>query len=203
MRLELYYDFSSPWAYLGAVRAPAIASAHRAELVWRPILLGGLFRAIGTPLVPIAQMAEAKRRYVMVDLERWARRIEVPFVWPSRFPLRTVDALRLVLAAPLASREALTHRLMRLCWVDDGDPTDRGALRECARDAGVDPKMVDELDAPRLKDALRAATDEAVARNVPGVPTFLVGNSMFFGQDRLELVAATLAGRFVDPVVPS
>jgi len=191
---ELYFDYSSPFAYLGASQAPRIAAAHGVPLVYRPILLGGLFSAIGTPTVPIAAMAEAKQRYIRQDLERWAAHFQVPFRFTPRFPLRTVSALRLTLLSPPERWPALIAEIMRVCWVDGGDPADAGVLRTAAEVAGVSPALVDRLRDDEPRAALRKATEDAVLRGVVGVPTFMVDDLMFWGQDRLAFVERALDG---------
>lgn len=194
MHLEVYFDFSSPFAYLGSTQVERIAQAHGATLVWKPFLLGALFKEIGTPLVPIAEMSEAKRSYTRVDMERWAKHWGVPFRFPSRFPLRTVKPLRMTLAASEEHRSRLIGRLMHLCWVDDEDPDDDDALRRACREADAPEALVDATREEESKAALKRATDEAVARGVPGAPTFFVGDLMFWGQDRLGFVEKALDG---------
>lgn len=194
-RLELFFDYSSPFGYLATTQVERVAEAHGAELEWKPFLLGALFKAIGTPMIPLHAMPEPKRRHQELDIQRWAEHWGVPLRWPSRFPLRTVAPLRLTLLAPAPSRAALIHRLMRACWVDDADPEDTEVLRRCARDAGVDEGLVDRRGEPHIKEMLRNLTDEAIQRGVPGVPTFFVdGNLMFWGQDRIAFVEAALGG---------
>jgi 2-hydroxychromene-2-carboxylate isomerase len=192
--VEVFFDYSSPWAYLGTTQIERVAREAGAGVAWRPFLLGGLFRAIGTPLVPIAAMPEVKRKHVMVDLDRWSKHWGVPFRFTSRFPIRTVAALRLTLLAPEARRAALVHRLMRAAWVEDADLEDAATLRACATDAGVDPALVDETGSPAAKEALIATTSDAEARGVPGAPTFVVGDHVFWGQDRLDFVKKALQG---------
>src|SRR5208282_4043454 len=92
--LELYWDFSSPFAYLGSTQAEALAARTGTTLVWRPMLLGAVFKAIGAPDAPILTWSEAKRSYFFKDLARWAEHWDVPFRFPSRFPMMTVKALR-------------------------------------------------------------------------------------------------------------
>jgi 2-hydroxychromene-2-carboxylate isomerase len=157
-------------------------------------LLGALFRAIGTPIVPIAEASEPKRRYLLRDMQVWAEHWGVPLVQPSRFPLRTVKALRLTLLAPERARVALIHRLMRAAWVDDADVEADDALRGYARDCGVDEGLVGELGLPHAKELLLRATDDAVRRDVPGAPAFVVDGHVFWGQDRLDFVGKTLRG---------
>src|SRR5262245_7838223 len=127
--IDAWIDCSSPFSYLGSTQIERVVrEADPGRGVrFRPFLLGGLFKAIGTPLVPIAAMPEAKRRLHLHDLARWADVWGVPFRFSSRFPLRTVDAMRLLLLAPEERRTPLVHALMRTTWVDDRDPADRTA----------------------------------------------------------------------------
>jgi 2-hydroxychromene-2-carboxylate isomerase len=194
MRLEVYFDYSSPFAYLGLTQVERIARAHEAVLEYRPMLLGGLFRSIGTPLVPIHAMSEPKRRYQMLEMHRWAEHWGVPLHFPSRFPLRTVDALRLTLLAPERARGTLIAALMRAAWVDDEDPSDPAVLGRAAEAAQLSPSLVDRVGEPAVKEALRERTEEAAQRGVPGAPTFFVDDLMFWGQDRLGFVERALGG---------
>jgi 2-hydroxychromene-2-carboxylate isomerase len=187
-----YFDYSSPFAYLASTRLDAIERATGARVELRPILLGGLFRDIGTPDVPLFEMPEPKRRYQLVDLERWASRYGVGFRFPTRFPMNTVKALRLTLLCPEERRRPLVGALFDALWALDRDISSDDELRSIATSAGVDPALVDRLGAPEVKAELRARTDEAKDRGVFGVPTFFVGDEMFWGQDRIDRVLAKL-----------
>lgn len=189
----VYFDYSSPFAYLGTTQIERVAAEAGATVAWKPFLLGALFKAIGTPLVPLQVMPEPKRRYQELELARWAAHWGVPFAFNHRFPLRTVEALRLTLLAPAEVRSALIHRLMRAAWVEREDVGDREVLARCAADAGCESALVDRT--ADAKDALRAATDEAIAIGCPGAPCFVVDGELYWGQDRLDFVRAALEGR--------
>ena len=193
-RLDFYFDYSSPFGYLASVDVAALAERHGAELVYQPILLGGLFKSIGTPLVPIAEMSEAKRSYQKLDMERWAGERGVDFVWPSRFPLRTIKPLRMTLMCDDDRRQALIASLMRACWVEDADPDDDEVLRACAERAGADAGLVLAARSDEAKEALRDRTGKAVEAGVFGVPTFVVDDQLFWGQDRMDFVGRALDG---------
>lgn len=186
--LTFYYDFSSPYAYLGATQVERVARQAGARLRWRPILVGALFNAIGTPNVPLDDFPAAKRAYMLRDLLHWAGHWGVAFRWPTRFPMRTVAPLRMIYAAEAAGGDvaALTHALFRAYWVEDRDLADPAVLASIGDTS--------QIEAPAIKSALRAATDEAVAAGVCGVPSFVARGHLFWGQDRLELVSRTLGG---------
>jgi len=194
--LELFHDFSSPYSALGAFQAEAFAARRGVELRLRPMLLGALFRAIGTPDVPLFAMNDAKQRYYGRDLFDWAGHWGVPLRFSDAFPLRTVTALRVALAEPRA-----TMPLYRAAWLDNlniGEPEVLGAVLE---GAGLDaPSLLAraETDAS-LKATLRANTAEAEALGACGAPTWVVRRPgeapmVFWGQDRLPHVAAALGG---------
>jgi 2-hydroxychromene-2-carboxylate isomerase len=186
--IELYYDFSSPFAWLGLERASLLP-----DIALRPILLGALFADIGTPNVPLMTFSEPKRRWVMADLDDAARRLGLALRWPSRFPMRTVKALRMVLAAPAEARLALSRALFRAYWSEDRDIDDPSVLGQVAASVGLDDKIVERaMSDPALKEELRSATAAAEARGVFGVPSFFVGDEMFWGHDRFELVERQL-----------
>jgi 2-hydroxychromene-2-carboxylate isomerase len=186
--LTFYYDFSSPFSYLAATQIERIAAEAGARLRWRPILLGALFRKIGTPDVPLFEMSPPKRSYFSRDLQHWAAYWGVPLSWPSRFPMRTVAPLRLALATEAAGGDiaAVSRAIFSAYWVDDRDIADPTVLSDFGDVAAI--------ETPAIKDALRASTDEAIAAGVFGVPSFVVRGHLFWGQDRLALVARALAG---------
>ncbi|HJL15980.1 MAG TPA: 2-hydroxychromene-2-carboxylate isomerase [Sandaracinaceae bacterium LLY-WYZ-13_1] len=193
--VDCYFDYSSPFAYLGTTQVERVAREAGGRVRWKPFLLGALFKRVGTPIVPIQTFPTAKRRHQSLDLYRWADVWGVPFAWPSGFPLRTVDALRLTLLAPAAGRSALIHRIMRAAWVDDEDVADRAVLARCAVDADLDPALVERVGDPETKARLRAATDEALEAGCPGAPCFVVDGHLYWGQDRLDFVRRALSGR--------
>jgi len=193
--LSFFFDFSSPFAYLASTQVEAICQRTGAVVRYRPFLLGALFKAIGTPNVPLFTMPEAKRRHMKLDLYRWADHYGVPFRFPSRFPMNSVKALRLLLQVPQERRPALVHAIYRAYWADDRDINDDAVLSDIATGAGFDGAVLvagsrDEA----VKERLRAATDEAVHLGLCGAPCFLVGDLLFWGQDRLLFVEKALQG---------
>jgi 2-hydroxychromene-2-carboxylate isomerase len=187
--LDVYWDFSSPFAYLASTQVEALAKRTGAVVTWRPVLLGGLFKTIGQVEVPLATFPEAKQRHVMADIHRWAKRWEVPFRFPTAFPTRSLDALRLYLALAEEKRPSFLAAVFRAYWAEDRDITKREVLADC----GADPDAFARMGSDEVKGALRAATEHAVSAGVFGVPTFVVdGKDLYWGQDRLDLVEEAL-----------
>jgi 2-hydroxychromene-2-carboxylate isomerase len=192
--LEVYWDFSSPFAYLGSTQVEALAKRAGARVEWHPILLGGLFRSIGTPDVPLATFPAAKQRFLLNDLHRWAAFWGVPFRFPSRFPTNSLKALRTYLALPEERRARFRDATFRAYWAEDRDISDDAVLAECVGDEAAARDAFARAGSDEVKAALRASTERGAARGVFGVPTFIVGDELFWGQDRLELVEAALRG---------
>ncbi|MDF2695926.1 MAG: 2-hydroxychromene-2-carboxylate isomerase [Labilithrix sp.] len=194
--LDVYWDFSSPFAYLGIAQVEALARRTGAKVVSHPILLGGLFRSIGTPDVPLATFSAAKQQYTMTDLHRWASFWTLPFRFPSRFPTNSIKALRVYLA--LASDEHRTRfrdATFRAYWAEDRDITDEQVLIDCVGDEALAREALLRAGSDEVKATLRKSTEDAAARGVFGVPTFGVGDDLFWGQDRLTLVEDALIAR--------
>lgn len=198
MKLQFWYDFSSPFAYLASTQVEALAERTGAALVWEPMLLGAVFKQVGTPDVPLAGMPEAKRLYMAKELHYWASLWDVPFRFASRFPMRTVTALRLALLADDAIAP-LSHALYRALWVDDRDISDPAVLADLCASEGLDgAALLERTQAPETKQRLISSTTRAIDQGVFGAPTFVVhqeaGPLLFWGQDRLPMVERALTG---------
>ena len=188
--VTFFHDVSSPFSYLASTEIEALAARQGATIEWVPILLGGLFRSIGTVGVPLHAMHEVKQAWVASDLQRWARWRGVPLHWPTRFPVRTVGVQRVLPVAPGA-----VHALYKAAWVDDRDLGDLDVLAQVLSEAGLDgAALVRATQDPAVKLALRDNTERAQATGVIGVPTFSVGGTLLWGQDRMRTLEDLLAG---------
>ncbi len=210
--VEFFYDASSPFAYLAARALTAVAQRTQAQVIWRPFLLGGLFKLLGGPMIPIETFSDNKRAFTRADLDRWAAHWGVPFVWSSRFPVRTLKAQRLAIALDLDGRAQLsvsdeahsaqqsaavaTYALacFAAVWEHDQDLEDDNVLARCLVAAGKDASYLSRADDPTVKQALLAATEQTLSAGFFGAPGFRVGGEIFWGQDRLCLVERMLEG---------
>jgi 2-hydroxychromene-2-carboxylate isomerase len=195
--LDVYFDVASPFAYLGLTQLPALAAMGvQPRLV--PILLGALFRDIGQSNVPLLAMSVAKQRYIGLDLTRWASWWGEPFDFPRKFPQRTIAAQRLCVLAAAEGWEIgarLATALGRAMWAEQRDLEDEQVLRAIVGAAGLPEDWVARTQEPAIKAQLADHTAAARAAGVFGVPTYVVdGKHLFWGQDRLDLVARALAG---------
>ena len=191
---EFFFDVGSPASYLAWTQMPALCAQAGATLVYKPMLLGGVFQATGNAS---PAMVAAKGRYMTVDLGRFAKRYEVEFKMNPHFPINTLQLMRGVIGMQLrqpARFEAFLSAVFTALWVKGANLNDPAVTAATLVEAGFDPAEVFALvnDAD-IKAALKANTEEAVARGVFGAPTVFVGDAMFFGQDRLDFVREALA----------
>lgn len=191
--VDFYYDYGSPASYLAYRRLPQLCAAHDAELVYRPVLLGAIFKATGndTPAV-----IPAKARYMQRDLARCAARHDIPMRFNPHFLINTLTAMRGAFAADeIGVLEGYNQALFTATWVDEKDTGDAAVLCAVIDEANLPGQQIlDRAGSDAIKARLREATDAAVDRGLFGCPTLFVGDEMFFGQDRLEFVAEALDG---------
>jgi len=193
MVIEFWFDVGSPYAYLAWRALPRLAAERGARIDWRPMLLGGVFKATGNH-----SPAEipAKSQWTRIDMQRWAQRIGTTIRMNPHFPVNTLALMRGAVAMQMLGEEPFLRYLdavFRGMWVDARNMGDPDEVAAVLREAGFDPAQVMALAGePAAKERLKAATEEAVARGVFGAPTFFVGDQMFWGQDRLDFVTQAL-----------
>jgi 2-hydroxychromene-2-carboxylate isomerase len=197
-KLEFFYDCSSPWTYLAFNRIEDIARRHNANLVWRPILVGGVFNAVNPAVYDTrAKPVIPKARYYGKDLQDWARYCGITLKMPTVgvTTVKVVNTMRGAYVALEHDRIAqYTRRAFVSYWAEDRDIGQEPVIADIARESGLDPaELLDKIKRPEYKEKLRAATQELIDRGGFGSPTIFVDNSMFFGNDRLPLVEFELS----------
>lgn len=194
--LEFFFDVASPYSYLAATQVHDLGTFSGAEVRWRPFLLGGVFKASGNEMP--ARVA-AKAKYMLDDLNRWAHRYGVEFKFPSTFPINSLSAQRVLVAAHEENPnhvEPLALALFRAHWVEGADLAKNEVLGEVIDQSGMDAERILEMASlDRVKTLLRTWTEEAVERGAFGAPTFFLGGQMYWGNDRLSFVEAELRRR--------
>jgi 2-hydroxychromene-2-carboxylate isomerase len=194
--IEFFFDCSSPWTYLAFENLQPLAAELGARIVWRPILVGGVFNTVNPSVYESrATPVPAKARYMLKDLRDWARlaglKIKMP---PTVFPVNSVKAMRACLAlGPDGPLVPFARAVFQAYWSEDQDISQDAVLESVCERAGVSTDILVRAAAPEIKAALKANTDELIARGGFGSPTIFVnGADMYFGNDRLELVRAAL-----------
>ncbi|WLH92233.1 2-hydroxychromene-2-carboxylate isomerase [Pseudomonas sp. FP453] len=191
--LEFFFDLGSPASYLAYTQLPALCAETAAQLVYQPMLLGGVFKATGNAS-PIT--VPAKGRYMFDDLARYAQRYQVTLKFNPHFPINTLVLMRAVTGVQMRQPErfeAFVDCLFRALWVEGLHLGDPAVVAKVLTEHGFDPEEVLALaNDESVKTALKDKTEQAVQRGVFGAPSLFVGNQLFFGQDRLEFVREAL-----------
>lgn len=192
--IEFFWDVTSPYTYLASTQIEEVAARHGAKLQWRPFLLGGVFKSTNNK--PPADNPY-KVRYMLRNLQHWADYLGVPFRFPENFPIMSLLPMRTAVAADRDGRgPAYAKALMQAYWVEGVNLADPETLRATADAAGFDgAELIAAAETPEVKDALKAATAEAVQRGAFGAPTFFVGDELFWGNDNIVLLDAYLQRR--------
>ena len=187
--IEFYFDFSSPYGYLASERIDAIAARHGRDVTWRPYLMGVAMKVSGSsPVVNRPMLGEYSRR----DMQRSARRLQVPFRFPEPFPIATIAACRAVYWMERADADGakpLAKALYRAYFVDGRNISEPGVVADVAVESGADRDLLlAGIQEPAIKDRLKEVTNDAVERGIFGSPFFMVGDEPFWGHDRMDEV---------------
>ncbi len=191
--IEFYFDFSSPYGYLAAQRIEKVVQEYDREVLWKPFLLGAVFKITGVkPALDIPMKGD----YARLDLARSARLYDTPFVLPETFPFMSVAACRasywLNESDPEAAR-ALIEALYDTAFGAGQSIRQPAEVAAVAEKLGHDPDAVlAAVQEPRIKDLLRREVDAAIAKGVFGSPFIIVDDEPFWGFDRLDDVALWL-----------
>ncbi|GAB6405854.1 2-hydroxychromene-2-carboxylate isomerase [Pseudomonas sp. MHK4] len=192
--VEFYFDLGSPATYLAYTQLPKICEQTDSQLIYVPILLGGVFKATGNAS---PATIPAKGRYMFIDLDRYAKRYGVPLKINPHFPINTLLLMRAVTGVQLRQPErfaALIDCLFKALWIDGRNLNEPATVGAVLSENGFDPEEILALSADEeVKNALKEATEKAVQRGVFGAPSMFVGDQLFFGQDRLDFVIEALS----------
>lgn len=193
--VEFWFELASTYSYPAAMRIEAAARAAGVELHWRPFLLGPLFQQQGYGSSPFLQVP-VKGRYMWRDVARVCAAHGVPFQMPSSFPRTSVLGARVACAFQDEDWvPGFIRALYRANFAADRDIGDSAVVAECLQRCGQDAApRISAVQAPPLKDRLRAQTERAAALGLFGAPSFRVGEELFWGNDRLEDALAWARG---------
>jgi 2-hydroxychromene-2-carboxylate isomerase len=197
-RIEFYFDCSSPWTYLAFSGVQDVATRLAAEIVWKPIIVGGVFNKVNQAVYYARDnLPAAKLAYTLKDMQDWARLRGVTLNFPPAcgHPVNSIKCMRACLF--LDERGALlpfAEAAFAALWVEGKDLALDDVLRDLCMVAGQDADAVIQATTSlEYKEKLRRQTDELIARGGFGSPTIFVDEDMYFGNDRLALVERALA----------
>jgi 2-hydroxychromene-2-carboxylate isomerase len=194
--VDYYFTPVSPYTYLGHDRFVAIANRHGASISVKPVDLGKVFAVSGG--LPLKQRAPQRQAYRLTELERWPKFLGLPLnKQPKHFPVSGDLASKWILAASnrsAADALKLTGAILRAVWVEDRNIADASTLATIAQEQALDAKgLAASADAPDTTSRYEALTQEAMERQVFGAPTYIYGDELFWGQDRLDFLDRKMA----------
>ena len=197
LHIDYYVSLNSPWTHLGAARIEAMAMAHDATMRIYPVDFGAIFAKSGG--LPLPKRSPQRQAYRLQELARWRDHLCIPIVIaPKFFP----SSETLTAGCVIAVRETigdqpaikLAHAVLKAVWQQEKDPSDPATLAGLINSIGLNADQVLKLgEESRWAERRLADTQAALDRNVFGAPTYVIGEDIFWGQDRLEFVERRLA----------
>ena len=197
LHIDYYVSLNSPWTHLGAARIEAMAMANNATMRIYPVDFGAIFAESGG--LPLPKRSPQRQAYRLQELQRWRDHLCIPIqIQPKFFP----SSEQLTAGCIIALRETvgdqpaikLAHRVLKAVWQEEKNPADPATLAVLIKDIGQDADHVMQLgNDPKWAERRIADTKAALARNVFGAPSYVIGEDIFWGQDRLEFVERRLA----------
>ena len=191
--VEFYFDLGSPYSYLAYYRLLQIAEQQEIQIVYKPILLGGVFKATGnrSPIeIPV------KGVYSILDMQRWAEYYQIPMQMNPHFPMNTLTLMRILTGVQLLHVEKFEQVLKLLFDAMFGTPqnlNEPNVLAEVLKPSGFSVEdIMSMVQSDVVKQKLITETEQAIQRGIFGAPTFFVGDEMYWGQDRLHFVEQAL-----------
>ena len=195
--IDYYASLNSPWTHLGAARIEALAAKYNATLRIYPVDFGAIFAGSGG--LPLPKRAPHRQAYRLMELRRWRGFLGVPInIEPKFFPSSEVLTGPCVIAVRETQGDTpainLAHRVLKAVWQDELNPADPVTLAKLIGEVGLNAETVLKLGAePRWTERREADTRAALERGVFGAPSYVIGEEIFWGQDRLEFVDRKLA----------
>jgi 2-hydroxychromene-2-carboxylate isomerase len=197
LHIDYYVSLNSPWTHLGAARIEAMAMASNATMRIYPVDFGAIFAQSGG--LPLPKRSAQRQAYRLQELPRWRDHLGIPIkIQPAFFPSNELPAASCVIALRETVGDApaikLAHRVLKALWQEDKNPGDPVVLEALISDIGLDADEVLKLGSdPQWAERRIADTKAALDKGVFGAPSYVIGEEIFWGQDRLEFVQRRLA----------
>ena len=192
--IDYYFSVFSPWAYMGDARLKGLAKAHDKVVRYHPLLTPLLFPATGG--IALKDRAQPRKDYRMAELKRWRDLLGVELnLEPKHFPVPEAAASQLILATQDAGEDpgTLVHAIFRAVWVEERDINDPATLTEIANAVGLDGQELSiKSQSSEFEQACQDETQAAIKAGVFGYPTYVYGDELLWGQDRLDFLERAL-----------
>ena len=183
--IEFYFDFSSPYAYIGYKQLKLLEKKNSFKIKYMPVLLGGLHNSAGiTP----AAFINLKSKYMKEDTKLVSEKKNIKFIFNTYFPIKTVNFMRGVLVAEKENFEKIfIEKVFNAIWKDGLNMNDEIVINKVLKNMDLNPeKFIEKISNQKIKDKLRKLTDDALKKGLFGAPTFIANGKNFWGQDRIE-----------------
>jgi carboxymethylenebutenolidase len=197
LHIDYYVSLNSPWTHLGAARIEAMAMANNATMRIYPVDFGAIFAQSGG--LPLPKRSPQRQAYRLQELQRWRDHLNIPItIQPKFFP----SSEQLTAGCVIAIRETigdqpaikLAHKVLKAVWEQESNPADPATLAKMITDLGLDADKIMALGNEQKWADLRIAdTQAALDKGVFGAPSYVIGQDIFWGQDRLDFVQRRLA----------
>ena len=194
VEVDYYLTLNSPWTWLGHGRFAELAASHGVTVRVHPVDFGIIFPATGG--LPLPKRSPQRQAYRLQELERWRKHLGVPInIQPKHWPADEILGAGMVRAVGESAPGALTlaGALLRAVWVEERDIADRDTLLAIAAECDLDgAALMAAAESPEMTERRAADSRDAVDRGVFGAPTYMVGEQLFWGQDRLDMLARAI-----------
>ena len=184
---DFYFDFASPYTFLAHKEIRKIEKQHSINIKYMPVLLGGLLKSAGIkPNIDIP----IKAKYMIKDCKLWAEKYNIIFKFNNYFPIMTLNLMRCVLVAEKKfSAQNFIDNVFDAIWKNDLNLNDNNVVEKLLKNLDINPRtFLLEAKDQKIKEDLKKKTEEASQKGIFGLPSFIVNNKIFWGQDRLEFV---------------
>ena len=192
-KLEYFFDCSSPWTYLSFRGILELRKNKEFEIIWKPILVGGIFNSTNPSVYESRQNpVKEKLEYYQKDMADWAIERNIQFNWPKIFPINSVKSMRgsFYFLDRNQNIEEYLERVFKAYWTEGKDISNNDCLKEIVTSLSVSADdFIEFIDLPETKQRLIDNTQELMDRNGFGSPTFFLDTKdMYFGNDRIQLI---------------
>ena len=182
--IDFYFDFISPYSYLAHKKIKAIREKKDVNFVYKPILVGGLHNLQG---ITAPAFIQPKLKHMISDCNLIAKKEKTDFTWNSKFPTNSLNIMRGYLFINNKIKELYLDKMFDANWKDNLDTSNEKILKKILEKCDINlTNFLEGIKDPKIKDKLKTVTKKAHDNEIFGVPTFVVNNKIFWGQDRLE-----------------